>query len=272
MKKINLFLLVALLLTGNALFTSNLFGQLIDTTMLCQGAYYTEAEGKAALKNFASNYNDKNSWEKRAGLIRKGINQVAGLSSLPMQTPLRPIIHSRKVYDGYTVENLAFESLPGFFVTGNLYRPVQNQSSYAAILSPHGHGPDLRFKEDVQKRCAGLARMGAIVLAYDMVGYGDANQCSHKHPHALTLQIQNSKRALDFLISLPGVDPKRIGVTGESGEVHKPFYLHRWINELPSLFRWSWFLPTSLADVPAKAECLFIKAGITKPAMWKLPP
>ena len=78
-----------------------------------------------------------------------------------------------------------------------------------------------RFQESVQKRCATLAKMGAIVFTYDMLGYGESDQSTHKspqvHPKALTIQVNNGLRAIDFLLSLPGVDPKRIGVTGESG-------------------------------------------------------
>src|SRR6185436_7059362 len=142
----------------------------IDTTMLCRGNYWTEAQGKAALEQFASTYHNKEDWEKRAAIIRNGIITGAGIANWSKPGPLNPIIHSKRVYDGYTVENIAFESLPGFFVTGNLYRPTKEQRSYAAILSPHGHGTDPRFGEAVQKRCAALARMGAIVLSYDMVG------------------------------------------------------------------------------------------------------
>src|SRR5947209_140516 len=158
---------------------AQLQAQTIDTTLLCQGAYFTEAEGKAALEQFATTYHDRASWEKRAEKIRQMIIHGSRIWQLPEHTPLKPIIHSKRTYDGYTVENVAFESLPGFFVTGNLYRPTQHQSSYPAILAPHGHGTDPRFSEYVQRRCATLARMGAIVFAYDMVGVGESDQCSH---------------------------------------------------------------------------------------------
>ncbi len=206
-------------------FFNDLQAQDVDTTLLCRGAFFTEAEGKAALTKMATTYNDLLSWEKRAGHIRQNIIKGADLTNLPSNTPLKPIIHSKRFYNGYTVENIAFESLPGFFVTGNLYQPVQAQSSYAAILAPHGHGENPRFQEYVQKRCATLARMGAVVLAYDMIGYGDADQCSHKHPRALEMQIHNSQRAIDFLLTLPGVDPKRIGMSGESGGGTQTFLL-----------------------------------------------
>ncbi|MBC7922354.1 MAG: acetylxylan esterase, partial [Ferruginibacter sp.] len=151
------------LLLGWILFhlSGTAFAQPADSARLCQGNYYTEAQGKAALARFGATYRDRPGWEERADRIRRGIRQGAALEGVPQNTPLKPRVRGRRTYDGYTVENVAFESLPGFFVTGNLYRPVRKQSSYAAILSPHGHGPNLRFGESVQKRCATLARMGA---------------------------------------------------------------------------------------------------------------
>ena len=59
--------------------------------------------------------------------------------------------------------------------------------------------------------------MGAVVFCYDMVGYGDNDQCSHEIPKAFKLQTFNSVRALDFLIAFPGIDTSRIAVTGASG-------------------------------------------------------
>lgn len=219
-----LFLAAGLWLSAS-LTGSGLQAQAVDPALLCQGRYYTEAQGKAALEQFAATYHNKRGWKKRAARIRQVIWEGARQQGLPATTPLNPILHSRKTYDGYTVENVAFESMPGIFVTGNLYRPLAPQDSYAAILSPHGHGSNPRFGADMQKRCAALARMGAMVLAYDMVGTGDSDQTSHKHPFALQLQTHNSRRAVDFLLSLPGVDPKRIGVTGESGGGTQTFLL-----------------------------------------------
>lgn len=218
----NSFLLVWMLVSITCI---SLYGQSPDSTMLCRGNYFTEAEGKASLVKFASTYQDLKGWQKRADRIKQGILDGMDLNMQVINTPLNPIVHSKRIYDGYTVENVAFESLPGFFVTGNLYRPTKKLSSYAGILSPHGHGKDPRFQENVQSRCAALAKMGAVVLTYDMIGYGESDQCTHTHPQAAKLQTINGIRGIDFLLSLPNVDPTRIGVTGESGGGTQTFLL-----------------------------------------------
>lgn len=205
--------------------TVSVSAQGIDTTMLCQGNYWTEAEGNAALDRFASTYSDQQGWEKRAARIRRGILEGSGVDDFPRNTPLNPVVHSKRIHDGYTVENVYFESLPGIFVTANLYRPTEVRESYPVVLSPHGHGRDAKFSDYVQRRCATLARMGCLVLAYDMVGMGDSDQCNHKFSHALTLQLHNSRRALDFMLTLPGADPERVAVSGESGGGTQTFLL-----------------------------------------------
>jgi uncharacterized protein len=185
---------------------------------LCQGAYYTEDHAAIVLQELHNIYHDRSSWEQRAALIRQGILDGAELNHMPRQ-PIKAIHNGIHKMKGYIVENIALETLPGYYLTGNLYRPEKKMASMAGVLSPHGHftNPDGRFQEQMQKRCATLAQMGAMVLAYDMVGYGDSKQCSHEMTKVLKLQTYNSIRALDFLISLPHIDTARIAVTGASG-------------------------------------------------------
>jgi uncharacterized protein len=195
--------------------------------ILRQGNAQTEAAAKAELEQFSQTYSNLGQWKARAAVIREGILQGAGLSPLPRRTPLNPIGHSLREFERYTVENVAFESMPGFFVTGNLYRPKEpsGPGKLAGILCPHGHFQDGgRFRADMQTRCANFAAMGAVVFAYDMVGWGESKQYSHDR-QVLSLQIWNSIRALDFLSSLPEVDADRLAITGASGGGTQSFLL-----------------------------------------------
>jgi len=202
-----------------------------DKPQLCQGDYQTEEQAKEQLARFAKTYSTQAEWQQRAQRIREGILRGAELWPLPKKCPLNPIIHSKRVYDGYSVENVAIESLPGVFVTGNLYTPTKGSGPFPAVLCPHGHWSDPkdegRFRPDMQKRCAIFARMGAIVFAYDMVGYGDWGKAGWKHsqPKALKLQLWDSIRIVDFLTSRKDVDSTRIAVTGASGGGTQSFML-----------------------------------------------
>jgi dienelactone hydrolase len=196
-----------------------------STPELCQGAYFTENQGKDFLAQHVPA--SKKEWEARAKQIRNRILEGGELKKLPARPTSKPIVHSRREMNGYTVENVAFESVEGYYVTGNIYRPLNQKGPFAAILCTHGHIPNLdaRYLEYVQLRCASLARMGAVVFAYDMIGYSDAQQSQHKIPKAFKLQVLNSIRALDFLLDQPNIDKNRVGVTGESGGGTQTFML-----------------------------------------------
>jgi len=195
-------------------------------SMLCMGDYWSEDEANQRMKEFRSSWNDLESWETRAEMIRKGIIDGMQLDKMPViEGEFNPVIHHRREMDGYDVENIAIESFPGFWITGNLYTPLHPGEKNPAVLCPHGHAADKRFTADVQVRSAALARMGAIVFAYDMIGYGESHQVTHRMPIALVLQTYNSRRVLEYLLSRPDVDPERIGMTGGSGGGTQTFML-----------------------------------------------
>jgi hypothetical protein len=184
---------------------------------------------------FDAERRDAGAWNRRREELRREFLKGAGLWPLPKQGPYRVLRHSLRTYAGYTVENVALETLPGFYCTGNLYRPLRTSpnavpagagSGGPAVLCPHGHFQPLgRFRAEQQIRCAHLARCGVTVFSYGMVGWQDSTQTTHDDPLVLALQTWNSLKALDFLCSLEGVDPERIGMTGASGGGTQTLYL-----------------------------------------------
>lgn len=168
-------------------------------------------------------------WQRRAVYLREHILASAGLLPLPEKTPLRSQIFDEQRHPDYSVFKVYFESLPGFYVTGNLYRP-SGDGPFPAILSPHGHWVYGRLENtpiaSVPARAINLAAQGFVVFTYDMIGYNDSRQLPHdfggrrENLWGLSLaglQLWNSIRGIDFLESLPYVDRDRIGCTGASG-------------------------------------------------------
>lgn len=202
--------------------------------------------------DFKPNFPDRAAWEKRAEFLRHQMLVAHGLWPMPEKTPLNAVIHGKIDRDAYTIEKVYFQSMPGHYVCGNLYRPKGKSGKLPAVLSPYGHWPNGRFiwKDDngvkkdmdsgaerdpiaarspLQANCAMLARMGCVVFIYDMVGYCDSERLPIKHREGFTdaeatlrlqsfmgLQTWNSIRSLDFVLSLPEVDPSRVAVAGSS--------------------------------------------------------
>lgn len=201
----------------------------------------------------------KADWEKRASDIREQILVSAGLWPMPEKLPLNASVFGKIEHEDYTVEKVYVESLPGFFVCGNLYRPVAKGgvvgTKYPAILNPHGHWPEGRLVDNtngsVVARCVNFAKQGFIAFDYDMFGFNDTHfplpanykhtpetfYATHRHfatntpapmlwnINLMGLQLWNSIRALDFLEELADVDKTRIAITGASGGGTQTFML-----------------------------------------------
>ncbi len=186
---------------------------------LCQGMYQSPSQAREQLAEFAETYDNPAEWKKRAEGIRKGILSGADMYPLDIPDSVNFYTHSRRYYDGYSVENVALETMDGYLLMGNIYRPLKIKGQGAGILCPHGHFENGRFREDQQIRCAVLAKMGAVVFSYEMVGWGESAVLgwTHQEPDVLRMQLYNSIKAVDLLCSLDQVDQDRIAVTGASG-------------------------------------------------------
>jgi len=150
-------------------------------------------------------------WEQRAQQVRRQMLVSLGLWPLPTRTPLTPVIHGKIDREDYSVEKVFFESVPGFFVTGNFYRPKGRTGKLPGVLCPHGHWNNGRFydqgeegvkreivqgaerfenggRSPLQARCVQLARMGCVVFHYDMLGYADSIQIPMSIAHGFAKQ------------------------------------------------------------------------------------
>jgi len=211
-------------------------------------------------------------WNSRAKELTLQVRVSLGLHPMPTRSVTEPVIHGRRKLAGYTVEKIYFESLPGFYVTGSLFRPtdvVAPKQGFPAVLYAHGHWDNGRFYEapanevpqllaggaerfenaainQLQAACVQLARMGCVVLQYDMIGYADSVQISFDRAHRFGMKIDNpvcaanewllysakaegygqsimglqainSLRAFEVLRSMPEIDGDRIAITGASG-------------------------------------------------------
>ncbi len=178
-------------------------------------------DGWAYLDNLASKYHDKTSWEKRKDSIKPQLYQALQLSPLPEKPNSKAIITSKRVFDGYAVENIALEILPGVWINGSLYKPLNIKGKIPLVLSPDGHWEKQRYRADCQIRCATIARMGAMAFSYDLFAWGESmlqfKYEDHRRSLAQTVQTLGGIRILDYFSSLKEIDTNRVGISGGSG-------------------------------------------------------
>jgi dienelactone hydrolase len=178
-------------------------------------------DGWKELDRIASQYHDKATFEQRKALLRPQIYAALELSPLPAKPASKPIITPKRVYDGYTVENIAIEILPGVYINGSLYKPAKFKGRIPVVLSPDGHWDKQRYRADCQIRCANIARMGAMAYSYDLFAWGESllqfKAEDHRRALAQTVQALGAIRIIDYMLTLKETDPARIGISGGSG-------------------------------------------------------
>ncbi len=231
---------------------------------------------------------------------------AACFGPFPEKTPLRARVTGGFERDDYRVENVVFESRPDFLVSANLYLPKGLDRPAPGVVGTCGHSANGKAAETYQSFAQGLARQGYAVLLYDPIGQGERLQYvdaqwkgligtgTREHLHAGNQQFLVSEffgswrawdgiRALDYLLSRDEVDPRRVGVTGNSGGGTMTTWLcaleQRWSMAAPSCFVTTFRrnleneLPADTEQCPPRAVALgldhedFLAAMAPKPVM-----
>ncbi len=198
-------------------------------------ATYFAAETDKLRKNCLAKIRTLDDWNAKKGEYRRQLLEMLGLDPLPERTDLKAEVTGRVEQDDFVVENVHFQSRPGLYVTGNLYRPKQIDQPLPAILYLCGHGAMKKDgvsygnKVHYQHHGAWFARNGYVCLTIDSLQLGEIEGIHHgTHRFGMWwwlnrgytpagVEAWNCVRALDYLESRPEVDKTRFGVTGRSG-------------------------------------------------------
>jgi dienelactone hydrolase/pimeloyl-ACP methyl ester carboxylesterase len=225
--------------------------------------YFVRRVREAEQRNLAA-LNSLKSREDAEAYVRSVREKIqACFGPLPERTPLNPRTTRTVQRDAYNIENVIFESRPGFMVTANLYLPKSRASRLPGVVGTCGHTINGKAADVYQSFAQGLARLGYVVLLYDPIGQGERLQYvdekwqprrgtgTSEHMYAGNQQFLVDEffgtwrawdgiRALDYLLTRPEVDPRHIGVTGNSGGGTMTTWLcgldQRWTMAAPSCF------------------------------------
>jgi len=197
-----------------------------------------DADGEQMVAYLNSLYSNKEEWEVRRTALRQEVRERLGIDALkgkcvPIVTQGKvqnPILGPVRKYDGYSVQNVALELLPGYYTCGSIYFPSSKEARkavatsdgrYPLIICPAGHWADGRYNKDLQVRYATLARMGAICISFDIFGWGESELQVGKEAHqsslAHVMQALSGEQLLDYALTRRDVDAARVASNGGSG-------------------------------------------------------
>jgi len=222
---------ILFILSGILDFTGPLAAAPLDPAL----ARYFEAETARLEARCLSEVRSLADWESRRGECRRQLQEMLGLWPWPERTDLKPVITGRLEQPEFSVEKLHFQSLPGLYVTANLYLPRELPGRAPAVLYVCGHaqvktnGVSCGNKTAYQHHGIWFARHGYVCLMIDTVQLGEIEGLHHGtyregrwwwNARGYTpagVEAWNSIRALDYLETRPEVDAVRLGMTGRSG-------------------------------------------------------
>lgn len=183
----------------------------------------TPADGAKLLAWLGQYAADRTTWETRRDTLLTGVRAALALEPFERALAADPQIRLGQVerHDGYTTCNYALETLPGLYVCGTIYAPADRRK-HALVVAPCGHWEGARYRPDQQLLLATLARMGAVAVDMDIVGWGESEgqigRDAHTAAYAMQLQVLWSKCVTDWILrTRRDIDPERIAATGGSG-------------------------------------------------------
>ena len=172
----------------------------------------------------------RTTWERLRAQRRRELRDMLGLDPLPPRTPLNPRVTGVLDKDFYTIEKIAFESKPKFYVTGNLYVPKEREGRVAAVVYVCGHSYSPHGSKAMYRRHGvSLARNGYVAFLLDPIQLAETYGLHHGPYGTGSMEwyargytpagpeVWNAMRAIDYLETRPEVDAARIGMTGRSG-------------------------------------------------------
>ena len=196
--------------------------------------YFREETERVHAQSLAG-INTLRDWTDHRAEYREQLFEMLGLSPRPEKTDLRATVTGRLEHEAFFVEKLHFQSLPGLYVTADLYVPKNLPGRAPAILYACGHGEvkeggvSLGNKTYYQHHGAWFASHGYVCLMLDTIQLGELSGVHHGtrrfgmfwwNSRGYTpagVEAWNCLRALDYLESRPEVDAAKLGMTGRSG-------------------------------------------------------
>ena len=235
---------------------------------------YLEERGAEISRRTLSNIHTLPQLEKVKPELRRELAYMVGLNPMPAHTPLHVEITGTLERDGVRIEKVVYQSMPGLYVTGNLYIPSQGKGPFPAVLYLCGHLPDpYGAKVPYQRHGIWFARHGYVCLVLDTLEFGEVPGIHHGLYDQnmwqwlslgytpVGVEVWNAVRGLDYLATLPWVDMKRVALTGESGGGSITWYTaaldKRIAVAVPAISTWTAGTQVALHGVQENCDCMY---------------